>query len=152
MKRIVGNAEKQSVLESYIQELMERANAKQPSAMFNYGWYRYQLCSTYKNKNADISSAPMCVEALNDLKAVAENPKISILFIAPASMSMLGEMYRDGIGTKSSRFLAAEWFVKSAKQRNLNDDREGAIRALEDALDVAPEYPAAIEFRETLLK
>lgn len=155
MKRIVelgGNVEKQSVFESYMQELMNRAKARQPSAMFNYGWYRYQLCGTGKKQGIDVSSASMCAQAFDDLKAVAENTKISILFIAPASMSMLGEMYRDGIGTRPSRYLAADWFVKSAKQRNANGDREGAIRALEEALNAVPEHPAAIELRATLLK
>lgn len=157
MKRIVelsGNVEKKSEIEieSYMQELMNRAKARQPSAMFNFGWYRYQLCGTGKKQGIDVSSAPMCAQALDDLKAVAENPKISILFIAPASMSMLGEMYRDGIGTTPSRYLAADWFVKSAKQRNANGDREGAIRALEEVLNAVPEHPAAIELRATILK
>jgi TPR repeat protein len=155
MKRIVelgGKVEKKTELESYIQELMNRAKAGQPSAMFNWGWYRHQLCSTGKKQGVDVSSAPMCAQALDDLKAVAENPKISILYIAPASMSILGEMYRDGIGTKPSRYLAADWFVKSAKQRNVNGDREGAIRAMEDALNVVPDYPAAIELRALILE
>lgn len=155
MKRIVelgGNVEKRSIFESYMQELMTRAKARQPSAMFNFGWYRYQLCGSMKQQGTDVSNAPMCAQALDDLKSVAENPKISILFIAPASMSMLGEMCRDGIGTKPSRYLAADWFVKSAKQRNANGDREGAIRAMEDALNAVPEHPAAMELRATLLK
>lgn len=155
MKRIVqmsGNVEKKSEVETYMQELMNRAKARQPSAMFNWGWYRYQLCNTIKKQGIDVSGAPMCAQALDDLKAVAENTKISILFIAPASMSILGEMYRDGIGAKPSRYLAADWFVKSAKQRSANGDREGAIRALEEAFNVVPEYPAAIELRASMLK
>jgi TPR repeat protein len=67
-------------------------------------------------------------------------------------MSMVGEMYRDGIGARPSRHLAADWFVKSAKQRNANGDREGAIRALEEAFNVAPDHPAAIELRASMLK
>jgi hypothetical protein len=155
MKRIVGlrgNVEKKSEIESYIQVLMNRAEARQPSAMFNWGWYRYQICGTGKKQGINVSSAPMCAQALDDLKAVAENTKISILYISPASMSMLGEMYRDGIGARPSRYLAADWFVKSAKQRNANGDREGAIRALEEAFNVVPEYPAAIELRASMLK
>ena len=155
MQRIVGlsgNVEKKSEIESYLQELMNRAKARQPSALFNWGWYRHQLCGIGKKNGVDTSSAPFCTQALDDLKAVAENSKISILYISPASMSTLGEMYRDGIGTKPSRYLAADWFVKSAKQRNANGDREGAIRALEEALSVAPDYPAAIELRASMLK
>lgn len=155
MRRIVGlngNAEKKAEIESYIQELMKRTEARQPSAMFNWGWYRYQLCVTGKNNGIDVAIAPVCTQALDDLKAVAENSKISILFISPASMSLLGEMYRDGIGTRSSRYLAADWFVKSAKQRQVNGDREGAIRALEEAFNVVPEFPAAIELRASILK
>lgn len=155
MKRIValsGNVEKKSEVEIYLQELMNRAKTGQPSATYYWSWYRYQLCIIIKKQGVDVIGAPMCAQALDDLKAVAENAKISILFIAPASMSILGEMYRDGIGTKPSRYLAAEWFVRSAKQRSANGDREGAIRALEDALNVAPEYPAAIELRALMLK
>ena len=155
MKKIVelsGNVEKKTEIASHIQELMNRAKAQQPSAMFNWGWYRYQLCGTERKQGIDVSNAPMCTQALDDLKAVAENTKISILYISPASMSMLGEMYRDGIGTRPSRYLAADWFVKSAKQKNSNGDRDGAIRALEEALYIAPEYPAAIELRASMLK
>lgn len=155
MKRIVGlsgNVEKKSEVDSYMQELMNRAEARQPSAMFNWGWYRYQLCGIGKKQGIDVSSAPVCAQALGDLKAVAENTKISILYISPASMSMLGEMYRDGVGTKPSRYLAADWFVKSAKQRHTNGDREGAIRALEEALNSIPEYPDAIELRASMLR
>lgn len=155
MRRIVGlngNAEKKAEIESYIQELMKRTEARQPSAMFNWGWYRYQLCVTGKNNGIDVAIAPVCKQALDDLKAVAENSKISILFISPASMSLLGEMYRDGIGARSSRYLAADWFVKSAKQRQVNGDREGAIRALEEAFNAVPEFPAAIELRASILK
>jgi hypothetical protein len=155
MKQIVelgGNAEKKDMYKSYMQELITRAKAKQPSAMYNFGWYRFQICSTLKKQNTDVSNAPMCAQALDDIKAVAENIKISTLFIAPDSMSMLGEMYRDGIGTKPSRFLAADWFVKAAKQKSTNGDREGAIRSLEDAVNIVPDLPAAIELRATLLK
>ena len=155
MKRIVdwsGKAEKKTEIESYLQEIMDRAKAGQPSAMFHWGWYNFGFCSFGKKQGVDVSSAQMCVQAFDHLKAVAKNPKISISYIAPAAMSMLGEMYRDGIGAEPSRYLAAEWFVKSAKQRSVNGDREGAIRAMEDALNVVPDYPAAIEFRTLILE
>jgi TPR repeat protein len=155
MKRMLelsGNVEKKSEIGSYLQELMNRAKARQPSALFNWGWYRYYLCGEGKKQGIDVSRAPLCTQALDDLKAVAENSKVSILYISPASMTILGEMYRDGIGIKPSRYLAADWFVKSAKQRNANGDREGAIRALEEALSVVPDYPAAIELRASMLK
>lgn len=73
---------------------MNRVEARQPSALFNWGWYRHQLCGIGKKNGVDVSSAPICTQALDDLKAVAENSKISILYISPASMSVLGEMYR----------------------------------------------------------
>jgi hypothetical protein len=155
MKRIVqlsGNADKKSEIEPYIQEITNRASAGHPSAKFNWDWYRYQLCNSIKKQGIDVSGTPICAQALDDLKAVAENTKISILSIAPASMSILGEMYRDGIGTKPSRYLAADWFVKSAKQKSANGDREGAIRALEEAFNAVPEYPDAIELHASMLK
>jgi hypothetical protein len=155
MKRIVeliGNVEKKSEVESYSKELMNRVEARQPSALFKWGWYRYQLCGIGKKQGIDVSSSPMCAQALGDLKAVAENTNIRTLYISPASMSMLGEMHRDGIGARPSRYLAADWFVRSARQRNANGDREGAIRALEEAFNVVPDHPAAIELRGSLLK
>lgn len=155
MKRILelsGNVEKRTLVESYMQELINRAKAQQPTAMFNFGWYRYELCGTMKKQGLDVSNAPMCAQALSDLRSVAENPKINTLFISAASMNLLGDMYRDGIGAKSSRFLAADWFVKAAKQKSASGDREGAIRSLEKALNASPEHADALELRATLLK
>ena len=68
------------------------------------------------------------------------------------AMSMLGEMHRDEIGTRPSRYLAADWFIQSSRQRATNGDREGAIRALEEALSLVPEHPAGVELRAILLK
>ncbi|MDP3650484.1 MAG: hypothetical protein Q8R67_02260 [Rhodoferax sp.] len=147
-----GSPEKRSLYETHLQELMNRAKARQPSAMFNFGWYRNQFCVITKKQGIDVTTAPMCVEAVEDLRAVAENPKIASLFISPAAMTMLGEMHRDGIGTRLSRYLSADWFVKSAAQREKNGDRDGAIRAMEDALNVVPDHPTANELRTRLLK
>lgn len=155
MQRILelsGSADKRTLVEGYMQELINRAKAQQPSAMFNFGWYRYELCGTMKKQGLDVSSAPMCAQALSDLSGVAENPKINALSISTASMNLLGEMYRDGVGTKPSRFLAADWFVKAAKQKSASGDREGAIRSLEKALNASPEYSDALELRARLLK
>jgi TPR repeat protein len=151
-KDLKADSDKQRQFQYYLQELMDRAKSGQPAAMFNYGWYRYQTCVFAKRQGVDVVSAPMCTQAREDLKAVAENTKISILYIAPAAMSFLGEMHRDGIGTRPSRYLAADWFVQSAKQRIRNGDREGAIRAMEDALTAVSDHTAALELRAALLK
>ena len=147
-----GDAKKRAMLESYLQEIMNRAKSKQPSAMFYYGFYRYQICIMGKKQGLDVSSAPMCTQAFEDIKTFAENEKIKILFMSPSSMSILGGMYSGGIGTKRSKYLAAEWFIKSAKQWEANGDRENAIRTLEDAMNEVPDYPEAIKLRKKLLK
>lgn len=148
-----GSPEKRALLGAYLQEIMERAKSKQPSAMFYFGWYRYQICSTaYKKAGLAASSADICTQAFEDVKAVAENEKIRVLPESTDAMSMLGDMYSGGIGTRQSKYLAANWFIKSAKQREANGDRDGAIRALEDARNAAPDHPGIIELQEQLLK
>lgn len=147
-----GNPEKKIMFEAYLQELMNRAKTGQPSAMFNFGFYRYQICTIVKAQGMDASGAPMCTQAFDDIKAVAENEKIRIIYMSPASMSLLGEMYLNGIGTKPSRYLAADWYIKSAKQQEANGDREGSIRALEEALNIIPDHPVALQLRARLLK
>lgn len=147
-----GNPEKQGMFKAYLQEIIDRAEAKQPSAMFYYGWYRYQHCGTFNKEGLDVSSALMCIKAFEDVKAVAQNEKIRVLFESTAAMSMLGEMYSEGIGTRQSKYLAADWFIKSARQQAANGNRDGAVRALEDALNVAPRHPGAIELQGELLR
>lgn len=147
-----GSSDKRALFERYMQELIDRSKARQPSAMFNFGWYRNQICITAKKQGIDVVSAAMCVQAAEDLKAVAENPKIASLSIATAAMTMLAEMHRDGVGTRPSRYLSADWFVKSATQREKNGDREGAIRSMEEALNLVPDHPTATELRTRLLK
>ena len=154
ISELIGNHDKKDELLIYLNEMERRSNSKNPEAMYMLGRYNQFLCNFLKKTGVDAgeNGPSMCVKALNNFKEIADNSKIRILYYSSASMSALGEMYRDGIGTKPSQYLAADWFVKSAKLQSTNGDREGAIRALEDALKAVPEYPPAIEASVTIFK
>ncbi|MGK5033544.1 SEL1-like repeat protein [Janthinobacterium sp. MDT1-19] len=147
-----GDAATKTRFESDYHELMTRSNAREPLAMHNYGWYRFQFCVAVKNTGISVDSLPMCTQAFADLRALAMNTEYAIVFVVPSAMSILGEMYKDGIGTKASRYLASDWFIRSSQQRSSNGDREGAIRALEEALSLVPDHPAGADLRKKLLK
>lgn len=147
-----GDAATQRRFEANVHELMNRSNAREPLAMHNYGWYRFRICVVLKNTGVSVESAPMCTQALADLRALAMNTEYAIVFVVPSAMSILGEMYRDGIGTKASHYLASDWFIRSSQQRSSNGDREGAIRALEEALRLVPDHPSGADLRKQLLK
>lgn len=134
-------------------EILSRVEEGEPDALFNWGWLNFQLCrGANRAVIKDVSQFPICAQALKNLKAVAENPKIRILFIAQRAMYILGDMHREGIGTQPSRFLAADWYLKAAKAHSDYWDRESALRALEAALNVVPDHPAALELRAQLLR
>ena len=123
--------------------------------MFHMGWFNFRLCDTLSKdiKNRiDLSTANLCVEGLDLLKQVAENDNIRILFIGQNSMSLLGEMHEKGIGTKPSRYLAADWHIKSARASHEYGHREAAIRSLESALNLVPDHPAGLELRAVIFR
>ncbi|MBC3934721.1 hypothetical protein H8K47_05050 [Undibacterium sp. CY7W] len=143
--------EKTPLFGSYLQELMNRSNAQQAPAMYYFAWYRNEICKMMKKQSGVTRDAAICSQALADLKVVAENQKNVGLLEFPAAMSLLGEMYRDGIGTNASYLLAADWFVKSSKQYYTSGNRERAIRSLENAIKLAPEHPSIKELQSKLL-
>jgi hypothetical protein len=134
-------------------EILSRVEEGEPDALFNWGWLNFQICrNANRSVIKDVSQSPICTQALKHLKAVADNPKIRVLYIAQKAMSILGDMHREGIGTQPSRFLSAEWYLRAAKAHSDYGDRESALRALEAALNTVPDYPAAIELRAQLLR
>ena len=156
MKTIVdslGTQRTSKEVELAIREIRNRVEQEEPDALFNWGWFNFELCKGFiRSQKQDVSQSALCTQALKHLKAVAENPKLRILFIAQRAMYILGDMHKEGIGTQPSRLLAAEWYLKAAKAHVDYWDRESALRALEAALNAVPDHPAALELRTQLLR
>ena len=71
--------------------------------------------------------------------------------IAAATFN-IARLYQNGFGVTQSKLVAAEWFVKSADQYNKEKARDEALTALESALNLAPDLPAALRLRKAMLK
>lgn len=143
----------QKSVELLLSELWSRSDAGQADAMFWRGWYQFQWCNEGGKiglKNLD--AAPACVDAFELVKRVAENEKIKILWFTTAAMDLVGEMYEKGIGVRKSKYVAADWYIKAAKQKNQNQQREGALNSMEKALDLVPDHPGALTLRGDLTK
>jgi hypothetical protein len=54
-----GSAEKKEMFKGYMQELMTRSKARQPSALFNFGWYRQQICDSMKQPVGVLAGAAL---------------------------------------------------------------------------------------------
>jgi hypothetical protein len=146
------NSAKAREFASNYEELQALAKARQPLALFHYGWFLKQLCVNMKEQGIEVSSAPTCVTALEHLRTVAEDQRFASDFVGPAAQTFLAEAHRDGIGTRASRYLAADWFTRSAQQRQSNGDRDGAVRAMEEALKLVPDHSPAIKLKSELFQ
>jgi hypothetical protein len=52
----------------------------------------------------------------------------------------------------SSKLVASEWYVKSADQYIKQKARDEALTAVESALNLVPDHPAALRLRKVMLK
>ena len=147
-----GNEDKKEELGIYFKEVLDRVAKQEPFAMHYFGWYQYQLCKSYREIGVKAVSEKMCVKALSNFKKVAANPAIQFRYISSESMYLLGEMYLEGMGSEASKYIAADWFGKSAKQRYQIGNREGAMRAMGKSLELIPDNPSLIELRDQVLR
>ena len=69
-----------------------------------------------------------------------------------ASSHSIGSMYENGYGVKSSKLIAADWYLKAARQAHNNENRALALRAIESALRVFPNNPEALRLRDNFFK
>lgn len=131
----------------YVSELAKRRSRNEPLAAFYHGLYNWRVCAGLAVGLGQQNSAVQACwqESLASYK-IASNASI-----APASFN-IGRMYENGLGVTTSKFAAAEWYVKAANQYNELQVRDEALTSLEAALKAVPDHPAALRMKNVLLK
>jgi len=130
----------------YLLILEERRKAGDPKAAFYFGLHEMQICMVLnENKELAHTSNKVCSDAIDSFKIAAEAND-------PRSMRAIGISFKEGLGVTTSKYVAAEWFVRSAKQYNVEHLRDNALSALEEALNLVPDHPSALELRKELIR
>lgn len=133
---------------SYATVLQKRSEGGDPYASFFYGVHQWDFCLQLQRQQGDIwaKQARECWQDILPAFKRASNAQI-----ADASFN-IGKLYENGFGVLSSKLVAAEWYVKSAEQYNKAKSRDEALAAVERAVDLVPDHPAALRLRKSMLK
>ncbi|MFG6412458.1 hypothetical protein ACG02S_00950 [Roseateles sp. DC23W] len=136
---------------SYGGVLQKRGENGDPLASFYYGVRQWDACLRFEKlgeggNDGWAKSARECWQGV--LPALR---KASDAQIADASFN-IAKIYQNGKGVTPSKLAAAEWYVKASEQYTKQKDREEALTALEKALDLVPDHPAALRLRKAMLK
>jgi TPR repeat protein len=132
----------------YAQELKRRRDESDPDAAFHHAMNNIRICVGLQSAQLSETSKALSdcwLESLSAFK-IASNGGIGT-----ASFN-IGRMYEHGWGVTASKLVAADWYIKSANQHNATKSRENALTALEEALSVVPDHPAALKLRSTMLR
>jgi TPR repeat protein len=130
---------------AYLMVLEERSKMDDPYASYYYGLHLIQICMAFGQQQGFSSTeAKVCNDAMERMKVAANSND-------PRAMRAIGIMYNEGLGVTKSKYVAADWFYKSAKQYRDEKSREGALSSLEYALNLVPDHPGALKLRKVLL-
>jgi tetratricopeptide (TPR) repeat protein len=133
---------------SYATVLQKRSEGGDPYASFYNGVRQWDFCSQLQRQTGDVwtKQAPECWQNVMSAFKRASNAQI-----ADATFN-IARLYENGFGVTPSKLAAAEWYVKSANQYNKEKSREEALTAVESALNLVPDHPAALRLRKAMLK
>lgn len=133
---------------SYATVLERRSESGDPYASFYYAVRQWDFCSKLQSQTSDVwaKQAPDCWK-----KVMPAFKRASDAQIADATFN-IARLYQNGYGVTPSKLAAAEWYVKSASQYNKEKAREEALTAVESALNLVPDHPAALRLRKAMLK
>jgi TPR repeat protein len=70
----------------------------------------------------------------------------------PSASFNIATLYKFGYGVTPSKLVAADWYIRATEQSIKLNDRHAALTALEGALDLVPDHPAALRLRKVMLK
>lgn len=133
---------------SYASVLQKRGESGDPYASFFYGVRQWDFCLQLQRQQGDgwTKQAKECWQGVLPAFKRASDAQI-----ADASFN-IGKLYENGFGVLPSKLVAAEWYVKSAEQYNKAKSRDEALTAVEKAVDLVPDHPAALRLRKSMLK
>lgn len=133
---------------SYAVVLEKRSDRGDPYASFFYGVHQGDFCSRLEPRQSDIE-AKLAKECWRRILPAFK--RASDAGVADASFN-IAKLYENGFGVLPSKLVAAEWYVKSAEQYNKDKFRDEALIAVERAVGLVPDHPAALRLRKSMLK
>jgi TPR repeat protein len=131
---------------AYASALEAKRKLREPVASYYWGRYYSRICGALDaSKIASATTAQCWADILDSFKIASEGGVFRASF-------NVGLMYENGWGVPKSNYVAADWYLKAANKYDSEGNREGALEAVEAAIRVVPDHPAANRLRAQLLK
>jgi len=133
---------------AYATVLQKRGEGGDPYASFFYAVRQWDFCLQLQRQTGTglTKQAMECWQGVMPAFKRAADAKI-----ADAAFN-IARLYENGFGVAPSKLAASEWYVKSAEQYNREKARDEALTAVESALNLVPDHPAALRLRNAMLK
>jgi hypothetical protein len=133
---------------AYSSILKKRGEDGDPGASYYHAIHQWDFCLKLQQSNNESlkKGAKECWQGV--MRALKRSSDVEV---ASASFN-IGKLYEYGFGVNLSKLVAAEWYVKASEQFNKEKSREDALTALEAALNLVPDHPAALRLRKVMLK
>lgn len=133
---------------SYATVLRKRGEGGDPYASFFYAVRQWDFCLQLQRQTGD-GSAKQAKECWQNVMPAFK--RAADAQIADAAFN-IARLYENGFGVPPSKLVAAEWYVKSAEKYNMEKSRDEALTAVESALNLVADHPAALRLRKAMLK
>lgn len=137
-------------LAHYVGEMSKRSEGGEVPASFYDGAYQWRWCAMWQDQKGS-QAQKLATECWQKAMAAFKRAANANINWGDAS-SNVATMYAKGLGVSPSKLAAAEWYVKAAEQYTNDRKREPALTAIEDALNLVPDHPAALRLRKAMLK
>jgi hypothetical protein len=128
--------------------LNRRRDNGEVAASFYFGIRNWKYCQALRSLYKD----QMANRAADCWSKSLESFRVASAGQVPEAAFNIARMYENGFGVIASKYVAADWYVKSAEQYNKADSRDEALTSLEAALAAVPDHPAALRLRKIMLK
>jgi TPR repeat protein len=128
--------------------LDKRRKNGQPDGAFYFAAHQWKYCVRLQmqTKSVLVEQASQCwIETIEAFKVA------STAGIGDASFN-IARQFENGYGVLLSKFAAADWYIKAAEQYNKTNDRDQALTAVEAALGIVPDHPAALRMKRVMLR
>lgn len=132
----------------YWSVLRKRSDGGDTGASYYYAIYQWDYCLRMQQSNNEflVKDAKECWQGVMSAFKRASDAQIS------SATFNIAKIYQNGLGVTPSKFVAADWYVKSADQYNKEKSRDEALTALESALNIVPDHPGALRLKKAMLK